>query len=103
MPARLFCITLLHYDKIFAVLFEVASAVLVHKFLLRAGRDVKVYRFANLVIHQHNGCVHAYFVTVYIYHVFHLYLPSGLQPLALSWLYYILFRYSCQEVLHTFF
>ena len=60
-----------HYDKIFAVLFKVALAVLVHKLLLRAGRDVKVYCFANLVIHQHNGCVHAYFSTVYVYHVFH--------------------------------
>ena len=60
-----------HYDKIFAVLFKMALAVLVHKLLLRAGRDVKVYRFANLVIHQHNGCVHAYFSTVYVYHVFH--------------------------------
>ena len=60
-----------HYDKIFAVLFKVALAVLVHKFLLRAGRDVKVYRFAYLVIHQHNRCVHAYFSTVYVYHVFH--------------------------------
>ena len=60
-----------HYDKIFAVLFKVALAVLAHKFLLRAGRDVKVYRFADFVIHQHNGCIHAYFVTVYVYHVFH--------------------------------